>query len=271
MEFLFDDKKVYYEIYGEGKPLFVLNGIMMSHLSWKPFLSEMTKHSKVILFDFLDQGASAKLPDEVYTHDIQVALLHKLIEHLEFKTVDLLGISYGAQIALQYAISYPDMVSKLLIFNAASYTTPWLRDIGRAWIGAAKTYDPMHFFHVTIPYIYSNTFYTNNIKWIEERKELLKLVFDRKFLDAMIRLIKSSEIFDVRDSLSKITANTLVVGSDCDYITPPDETKKLASGISEAKYFELQECGHASMYERANEFMTLVNGFITTSQSLKIV
>jgi len=50
-------KKVYYEAHGEAtEVLVILNGIMMSTASWQPFLGMLTKHVKVVLIDFFDQG-----------------------------------------------------------------------------------------------------------------------------------------------------------------------------------------------------------------------
>ena len=40
--FTFEGKQIYYETYGEGKPLLLLNGIMMSCASWTEFRSNAT-------------------------------------------------------------------------------------------------------------------------------------------------------------------------------------------------------------------------------------
>ena len=69
-EFTFDGYKVYYETYGTaGEPLIILNGIMMSTASWKPFLEEFSKNNVVVLVDFLDQGQSHRM-EKPYDHII---------------------------------------------------------------------------------------------------------------------------------------------------------------------------------------------------------
>ncbi len=103
--FKFNDKNIYFEVHGSGKTLIMLNGIMMSHLSWKPYLDILSKNRQVILLDFLDQGKSDKAA-ELYEHDTQVNLVRSLVNHLELSDFDLFGISYGGQVALQYAIKY---------------------------------------------------------------------------------------------------------------------------------------------------------------------
>lgn len=267
-EMLYDSRKIYYEVYGEGEPLIILNGIMMSHLSWKLFIPKLSKDKKVILFDFLDQGKSDKPYDHDYTHDLQVEVLKALIDHLNIKKTNIFGISYGGEIALQFAIKHKNYVNKLLLFNTTAYTTPWLKDIGRGWINAAKTYDPETFYNVSIPYIYSPMFYTENYEWMENRKNILKGVFTKDFLDAMVRLIQSSEDYDIRCKLNEVEVDTLIVGADYDFVTPLFEQEYIHNNIRDSKFMMIKNCGHASMYEKPNEFVSLINGFLSFEKKL---
>lgn len=273
-DILYDHKEIHFTTVGElndQPPLLMLNGIMMSAASWKVLAKRLSVKRQVILVDFVDQGESYKAEGEQYNHQLQVNIVLDLIRKLNHKTYDLFGISYGGQVALQVALEVPERIRKLAVFNAAAYTTPWLRDIGRAWVKCAQQYDPESFYLVTIPYIYSNRFYTNEIQWMENRKQLLMQIFSKEFLDAMIRLIHSSEDYDVRERLSDIHCPTLIVGCDSDYLTPPNETKALSDGIEGSIYMELSECGHASMYEKPGEFLMLLDGFLCMDTKLKIV
>ncbi|MDO4778059.1 MAG: hypothetical protein Q4A42_00715 [Tissierellia bacterium] len=57
---------IYYEVHGEGEPIILLNGIMMSTLSWQEFIEPLTKNNRLILLDFFNQGQSDKLSDHDY-------------------------------------------------------------------------------------------------------------------------------------------------------------------------------------------------------------
>ena len=61
--FMFGNKSIYYEEYGQGEPLILLNGIMMSCMSWAEFIEPFSTHNRLILVDFLDQGRSARMDD----------------------------------------------------------------------------------------------------------------------------------------------------------------------------------------------------------------
>jgi pimeloyl-ACP methyl ester carboxylesterase len=256
--FKWNDYNVNYEIHGSGQPLFILNGIMMSTKSWHLFLKDLRNY-QVILMDFIDQGQSSDAK-EAYEHSVQVDCVKGLVDHLGLKKVNLMGISYGAQIALQYAIKYE--LENLLIFNAALYTTPWLKDIGKAWQLAGQKRDAELYYHVTIPYIYSQRFYTEKHDWMLERKSVLMDVFNQQFYDRMDRLINSSESYNIIESVGEINTRTLVVGAEHDYLTPEDLTREIADKINGSGYYVLKDCGHASMYEKPSEFIQLINEFL---------
>ena len=266
----YQGKKIYYEVHGEGAALVILNGIMMSTASWSMFLPELIKGNQVILLDFLDQGRSDKMSHS-YKQDLQVEVVKAVVDELKLNNINLLGISYGGEVALQFALKYGDFVHKLLVFNTTAWTNPWLDDIGEGWKQVAKTNDGEAFYNVTIPIVYSPSFYTQNAAGMNARKELLKDVFNSSFLASMIRLIESAEGYDIRDELSNIEAKTLVVGSDFDFITPAPDQLELYKEIPHSTYFEIKNCGHASMYEKPLEFLSITKGYLSVETAPKII
>ena len=47
--FDFEGKSIYYELHGEGRPLLLLNGIMMSCGSWAEFVEPLSAQNQLIL------------------------------------------------------------------------------------------------------------------------------------------------------------------------------------------------------------------------------
>ncbi|MDR1430437.1 MAG: alpha/beta hydrolase, partial [Spirochaetaceae bacterium] len=136
-EFEFAGKKVYYESYGSGEPILLLNGIMMSTRSWVPFIENFSQNNRLLLVDFFDQGQSANLSG-AYDHSIQRDLVNALLDHLGLEKVNICGISYGAEVGLGFAVQRPRRVRRLVLFNGAARTAPLLADIGHNWNEAAK-------------------------------------------------------------------------------------------------------------------------------------
>ena len=115
-------------------------------------------------------------------------------------------------------------------------------------------------------------FYTKNIKWMEDRKQMLVPLFsDPLFLDSMVRLTKSAETHDTTKSLHLINANTLIISSEYDFLTPAFEQKYLNENIINSKLIHLPDAGHASMYEKPELFTTLILGFINNTNIPKII
>ena len=264
--FPYDKYRVYYEEHGRGKPLVVLNGIMMSTASWKEFIQPFSANNRLILVDFLDQGRSDRLDGMEYDHSIQVELVKALLDFLDLDKVCLMGISYGSEVAQEFTLKYQNRVERLLLFNATARTGPWLGDIGDAWNLATDNADS--YYLTTIPVIYSPNFYTKNNDWMNRRREALRPVFGNpEFVKAMIRLTNSSRNYDVAGQIHKITVPTLVVSCQQDYLTPVEEQQFIAKQLPNSHYVLIPNCGHASMYEQPLMYAALVVGFCNVSRT----
>lgn len=263
--FDFQGKSIYYEEYGQGKPLVVLNGIMMSCKSWADFVEPFSQNNRLILVDFLDQGRSARM-EEPYGQAIQAEVVLALLDHLKLDKACVMGISYGGEVALRFAIEHPQRLERLILFNTTARTGPWLGDIGGAWNLAAGNADA--YYLTTIPVIYSPAFYREHQDWMIRRREVLRPVFgDPNFIEPMIRLTNSSRNYDVTERLGEIQVPTLIVSCQQDYLTPIEEQQLLHQRIPNSHYVVVPGCGHASMYEQPVLFAALTLGFCNASKT----
>lgn len=263
--FKYKDYNIYYDIIGNGKPIVLLNGIMMSTLSWEPFVKSLSKDNQLIRLDFIDQGKSDKVNFN-YTHDLQIEIVKALFDYLNLTNVNLVGISYGSEVALGFCIKYKNYVDRLMLFNTAAYTSEWLKEIGRSWIKVGRSKDPEAYYKTTIPIIYSQEFYEKNKDWIKNREAKLIQVFENEdFINSMERLTLSSESYDVRDKVSEIHIPTLIVSTDNDYLTPKINQEQLHKLIKTSHLINIPNCSHASMYDQPLLFVSLILGFTNTS------
>ncbi|MBR3004307.1 MAG: alpha/beta hydrolase [Lachnospiraceae bacterium] len=265
-EFLFDNKKVYYEVHGDSGELLILtNGIMMSTASWIPFIKPLSRGRRLVLVDFFDQGQSERLAPG-YDHDIQIELLEALARELEEKygekTFNLAGISYGAEVNVQYVLRYPHRVKRLILSNGAARTSSWLRNIGDGWNAVAESGNGRSYYLTAIPVIYSTRFFEEHAEWMDKREQLLIDYFSNKeVLERMIRLTDSSRDFDVVDRLHEIKCPTLIISASEDGLVPATEQLILHAGIKGSSHITINGSGHGSMYEDPDAFATLVGGF----------
>ena len=270
MEFTFRGKSIYYESYGSGEPLLILNGIFMSCASWSAFIPGFSKNNNLLLLDLLDQGKSGKM-DAEYTQALQAELVSAFLDHIGIETVNLCGISYGGEVAMRFAAALPSKVKKLILSNTAAYTSPWLKDIGHSWEYAFASGDGRQFFKTCIPTVYSPRFYEKNIKWAHEREEMFCRIFDQSVYDAFARLTRSAESHDERKNIGQIAAPVLIISSEFDFITPVFLQEELAAVIPNAGHVIIRDAGHAAMYEKPAEFSALVLGFIHADTDIKVI
>ena len=261
-EFLYEGKRVYYEVHGEsGQPLVILNGIMMSTASWKSFIPNFSRNNVCILVDFLDQGQSERMT-ESYDHSIQVGVLEALLDLLPYEKYNIMGISYGGEIAIQYAVKRPDRVRSLVLANTCARTSDWLRKIGDGWNAVAKTGVGEAYYLTTIPVIYSTAFYERESAWMDRREGVLIPYFSRPdVLESLIRLTDSSRDYDYTDRVGEISCPTLIISCSEDSLVPPTEQIILHEKIKGSHYGTINGSGHASMYEDPASFTALVLGF----------
>lgn len=258
-----NDPGLYYEIYGTGEPVIILNGIMMSTASWKEHIQRWEKKFQIITYDTRDQGKSSRITDKPYTIDVHVNDLKKLIDHLELKKVNLMGVSYGAQIAELFVLKFPNLVDKMVLSNATDHVDNYLKSIGQAWKVAASLYDGEKFFDISLPYIYSRTFYNSNYDWLMNRREIFKKTLTKDWFDGFIRLASSNETFDIRNELKYIKATTLFISGEEDIITPKNHIIEMHNKVKNSLLVNVEETGHALFFEKFDEFCMLVEGFFS--------
>jgi pimeloyl-ACP methyl ester carboxylesterase len=111
-------QKVYYEIYGQGKPLVLLHGAYMTiGLNWGQLIPELAKTHQVIALEVQGHGHTAwtnrPLNYETLADDVD-----KTLQHLKIDSADIVGYSYGGTIAYALAIKSPKRVKKLVIISS---------------------------------------------------------------------------------------------------------------------------------------------------------
>lgn len=113
--FKYNDRKVFYSITGEGEPLLLIHGNSASSRMFAPVLDFYTENFMVILIDLPGHGRSAKLqsfPVDFWYENSKA--VHELIKFLEITSVNVIGTSGGALVALNLLLEHPESVKALI-------------------------------------------------------------------------------------------------------------------------------------------------------------
>lgn len=101
---------------GSGQPLVLLHGLASNSLIWKLVAPLLARRFRVLALDQRGHGPSDK-PDDGYDFQAITGDLQAFIEALSLERPALVGHSWGANVALQFAAERPDAVSWLALVD----------------------------------------------------------------------------------------------------------------------------------------------------------
>ena len=189
--------KVYYEVYGEGKPIVLLHGAFMTiETNWGQLIPELSKTRKVIAVELQGHGhtpfSDRKLDQATLASDVE-----GVMKHLKVDSADVAGYSMGGSIAYKLAIQSPKRVKKLVIISSTYKSTGWRPEIAEAF----KNMKPEMFANTPMRTAY-DAVAPDKTKWT-------------KFIEQMI--VFAGTTFDMGDAnIAKITSPVLIIAGDND-------------------------------------------------------
>jgi alpha/beta hydrolase fold len=104
---------------GTGSPLLLLHGSEPREdwRVWEPLMGLADSH-KVIAPDLLGHGKSSK-PAETPDHRAQARLLKDFVDRLGVRTLSLMGSGWGGQVALEFALEWPEGVDSIVLVSSS--------------------------------------------------------------------------------------------------------------------------------------------------------
>ncbi len=101
------------KILGQGEPLLILHGYFGMGDNWKSLANKFAKNFEVHLIDQRNHGRSFHADD--FTYELMVEDLSYYIKHHQLKKVNLLGHSMGGKTVMLFAVTYPEIVVKMIV------------------------------------------------------------------------------------------------------------------------------------------------------------
>jgi 3-oxoadipate enol-lactonase len=252
--------ELYYELSGPADaPVLVLsNGIMMGTASWVYQKAVLERHLQVLLYDCRGMWQSDH-PEGPYSMQMHADDLAGLLDGLGIEQAHIAGISYGAEISMVFALSYPTKTKSLIVIDGVSEIHPLLKAQTYPWLMAAERDDPELLLHTSYHMNFAE-------EWIKANQAFIDASVERYAqldMKALTWLMKAFYEFDITEQLSKITAPTLVIAGDEDLIKGREYAKIIADHISSSEFVMVPGSGHALCLEKPAILNTLLLGFVT--------
>jgi pimeloyl-ACP methyl ester carboxylesterase len=116
--------KVYYATYGEGAPLVLLHGGLMTIETFGPVLDTFVASRQVIAVEAQGHGRTGPL-DRPMSFAAMAADVAAVITLLGLGPVDVVGYSMGGSIGLRLALDRPELVKRLVIASSVYAFAGW--------------------------------------------------------------------------------------------------------------------------------------------------
>ena len=111
--------EIYYELAGRGKTVVLCHGYTGNHYNWALQIPTLARKYQVIAPDLRGHGLS-EAPSTGYSILAFAQDIHALLLHLGIEKCHLIGHSMGGFVALEFTLSYPQMVDALVLMDTRS-------------------------------------------------------------------------------------------------------------------------------------------------------
>lgn len=105
-----DGGTLYYETMGEGEPLVLLHGGFLDHRMWDDQFELMAGQFRVIRYDARGNGLSRNS----YGGHCDYEDLRVLMDSLRVERANIMGLSLGGRVAIDFAIEHPERVRRII-------------------------------------------------------------------------------------------------------------------------------------------------------------
>ena len=211
---------LYYEVYGEGEPLFLLHGNSGSIKDFYQQIPVLSKQYKVIVMDTRAQGKSIDKTKNDFNYKIFADDVKALADHLGLQKINIAGWSDGGNTGLEFALKYPQNLNRLIIIGANAFPDGVDQEL-------------INNFNIK----YKVLQLQNNPEKLDERR-LLKL------------MLKEPNISEKQ--LNKIQNKVLVIAGEKDVIKQ-SHTEFLAKQIPNSELKIYKDASHMIPFENADQ------------------
>ena len=245
----------YYERHGQGPGMLLIHGLGNDSREWGPLIEKLEGGLTLISYDMRGSGRSSA-PKGKYTMEELARDAAGLLEEVAEAPIDVLGFSMGGCVAMQLALDRPDLVGRLVLVS----TLP-------SWHGPYPPCEALNkLFHRTdaceelLSDVYEAIFGGTYRKRVPAKEYVAERMNDEfpQAVDAYLGQLAALESFDVRERVSSISAETLIVAGSDDHVVPLDNSRWLNDKIPNSRLEILEGAGHMIPVEMPGELASII-------------
>lgn len=255
------DGRLYYESYGEGRPLILIHGAWATHQWWRWQIPVLSRNYQVFAFDVRGHGQSSPLQGvfsiDGFAHDLQM-----LLKHIQITSPVVIGWSMGAMIAMQCGLNQPSSAKALILIASSGHRIPRLKlrvfiDYLQSLLNLfADLAQPRKFDRSTKQFPRQNVWLEHQVRKMlspQASAEVLKWVITdikKTPRDNYFTLWKSLWDWQAGDQLRRIRIPTLILAGAQDDLIPLGFSRMLHDTIPNSKLRVFENAGHYLVLEQ---------------------
>ena len=255
--------RIAYQCEGEGPPVVLLHGgFGFDSRSWRRQLHTLSDKFTVVAWDAPGSGRSSDPPDTFRLPDYADCLAG-FITVLGLTSVNMVGLSFGAALALELYRRYPDVLRTLVLAGAyAGWAGSLRREVVEERLARAireQHVAPQDWVPGYIPGMLTEAAPQEIVD------EVMRLMCD-VHPAANVTALRAMAEADLRDVLARIRVPTLLLYGDADRRSPLSVAEDLHARIPGSTLVVLPGVGHLSNIEAADRFNREVRAFLNDHQ-----
>ena len=247
-------------IHGQGPPFVILHGFLGMSDNWKSLGAKFSDEGfEMHLIDQRNHGKS--FHNDEFSYEILVQDLKRYCDFHELNNIILLGHSMGGKTAMLFAVTYPEMVSKLIVADIAPKFYPRhhhdiLNGLSALDFKVTKSrIQAEEILNNFVTHVPTRNFLLKNIYWMEKGQLALRIN-----LDALIENI--DEIGEELPTHVTFEGEALFLKGDrSEYVSEEDE-KAITSQFDNAMIVTIKNAGHWLHAENPEGFFEAVMNFV---------
>jgi proline iminopeptidase len=274
-----DDGRVWYESAGSGdRTLLLLHGGPGGNSEdLKPFLELADLGFRVVRYDQLGSWRSDKPNDpNLWRVPRFVSEVERVRQALDLGRLHLLGQSWGAFLAIEYALHHGEHLRSLILASGAASTRECVAGMN-AWRAelppeiresmrrheAAEEYDQLEYLEA-LKVLYQRHFcrvdpYPEPLA--EAMKHMAAPVYTTMWGPNEFTCTGNLQEWDRTDRLQEITVPTLITAGEFDEVHPSC-ARTLHAGIASSRLEIFEDCSHHAELEEPERYREILLGFL---------
>lgn len=212
-----NDIELYYEEFGEGKPLIMLHGNGENLEIFYKLIDKLKNNYKIYAIDSRNHGKSTKTED--YSYTTMASDIEEFIKELDGGKANVLGFSDGAIISILIALKNPEIQEKLILLGpnlkAKNLKSELLEAIRNKYV---ETGDPLLKLMLSEPKIELEEFKSieNEILLVFGEND----IFKEEFIEEISNSVKNGKAINLKghDHMSYIIDNNMLAEDIIEFI-----------------------------------------------------